>query len=944
MLFQPRFLCYDNGSKFDLKDWTAGRRFRADGQAFGEWDGSMKKRGMKRMLLCVLLLGLMAGLSFLRAAADPPVIPLGEGYVIYSPHAEACLGVPELIGSALTAAKTEVTDGRAVCENGALVFEIGEKDGYFWFKTEQGYLATSNAENVFLSPELSDTADNCGLWFFTESNWRLVFNSKTARYKDRAVNIEYYSSVFSGWTYSSSSASIFEFEILPLAEGEPVSRSVVNKPSVKIKALGECITGQPFSFTVQTDSLFGLNEAGLNVEAAGVSLTADAHGVYTLPGGYVAGESILLSAQGTDGEGVSFTGEKEIAVRDIPAVLEISPARNAATGSDLQPEIRVLFANGGESPLVYLRLNGEDVFGELEALGGGEYVYCYRPESPLEGTKVTVSLSIVRADGKTARESWSFTPGEQEYRLFFGQLHSHTTYSDGAGTLAQALDYIASIPEADNLQFVAFTDHSNYFDSTANANPAGALYDMSLAPEASRQRWAAYQKEIADFNATHEEILAIAGFEMTWSGGPGHMNTFGTPGIVSRNNAALNQKEGDAGLKAYYELLSRPEGEGSVSQFNHPSEKFGTFADFAYRNDAVDERVFLIEVGNGSGQIGGGGYYPSYEMYTLALDKGWHLAPSNNQDNHSGRWGNANTGRDVILAKDLTLESLFEAIRAYRVYATEDQNVELVYTVNGEPLGSVLPLQKLSGALEIELRLFDPDLGDGFRKAEVIANGGKAVYTWNDAAELSSGYLSCRLEPAYSYYTIRVTQNDTSVQISSVLYLGGPCETGEKLSMAVGFTAPAGSTAEVRSLSFTLEGAGAAGEDRTLYPLEAGQENVVLFSIVPETTGSRRVTVTALIEQDGKEYTVSASSEPLIIRTPEINREEEEASSSENALMPVAERPPVNWLLIVGLVLTAAGVVLAAVLILKNRGEKPKEKAGSTAGEDLSGPDPGIGE
>ena len=919
----------------------------------------MKKRGIKRVMLCVLMLGLMTGLSFLRAAADPPAIPRGEGYVIYSPHAGASLGVPELIGSALTAAKTELTGGRAVCENGALVFEIGEKDGYFWFKTEQGYLATSNAENVFLSPALSDTVDNCGLWFFTESNWRLVFNSKTARYKDRAVNIEYYSSVFSGWTYSSSSASIFEFEILPLAEGEPVTRGVVNKPSVKIKALDECILGRPFSFTVKTDSLFGLNEDGLRVEAAGVRLTADEHGVYTLPGEFVTGERILLSARGTDGEGVSFAEEKEIAVRDIPAVLEISPTRNAATGADRQPEIRVRFANGGESPLVYLRLNGEDVFGELEALGGGEYVYRYRPEGPLEGKKVTVSLSIVRADGKTARESWSFTPGEQEYRLYFGQLHSHTTYSDGAGTLAQALDYIAAIPEADNLQFVAFTDHSNYFDSTANANPAGALYDMSLAPEAGRQRWAAYQKEVADFNATHEGILAIAGFEMTWSGGPGHMNTFGTPGIVSRNNAALNQKEGDAGLKAYYELLSRPEGEGSVSQFNHPSEKFGTFADFAYCDPLIDDRVFLVEVGNGSGQIGGGGYYPSYEMYTLALDKGWHLAPSNNQDNHSGRWGNANTGRDVVLAKDLSLESLFEAIRAYRVYATEDQNLELFYTANGEPLGSVLPLQDLGGALTVELRLFDPDLGDGFRKAEVIVDGGKVAYSWNDPAELAGGFVSCRLEPEYSYYYIRVTQNDgdlavtapvwvdrsTSVQITSVLYLGGPCETGEKLNMAVGFTAPAGSTAAVRSLSYTLEGAGPAGEDGTLYPLEAGQENVVLFQIVPEAAGSRRVTVTALIEQDGKEYTVSASSEPLIIRTPEINRGEEETSSASEALpMPVAERPPVNWLLIVGLALTAAGVVLAAVLILKNRGEKPKEKAGGTAGGAPSGPDPGPGE
>ena len=906
----------------------------------------MKKSQIFRMILCLLLAGLIAGLCSVPGfAAQDRQIPTGGGYVIYSPHAGASFGVPELIGSALTAAKTEVrADGTAVCENGALVFEIGGENGYFWFRTEQGYLATNNAEEVFLSPALSDTTENCGFWYFTESGSHLVFNSKTARYKDRAINIEYYSSVFSGWTYHSESASIYEFEILPLAEEEPVARGVVDKPSVTLKALSECIPGQPFSFTVQTDSLFGLNGEGLRVEGAGVPLEADARGVYTLPAEFVQGETILLTARGTDSEGVSFSGEKEITVRDIPAVLDVSPARGSATGADLSPLISLHFANGGEEPMVYLRLNGEDVFGELEALGNGEYRYSYRPEGPLEDRKVTVSATIVRADGKTKRESWSFTPGEQEYRLLFGQLHSHTTYSDGAGTLAQALDYIALLPEADNIQFVAFTDHSNYFDSTTNANPAGALYDMSLASEASRQRWAAYQKEIADFNATHEGILAIGGFEMTWSGGPGHMNTFGTPGIVSRNNAALNQKDGDAGLKAYYKLLSQPEGEGSVSQFNHPSEKFGTFADFAYRDPLIDERVFLVEVGNGSGQIGSGGYYPSYEMYTLALDQGWHLAPSNNQDNHSGRWGNANTGRDVVLAKDLSLESLFEAIRAYRVYATEDQNLEISYTVNGAPLGSVLPVQTLGGALEIELQLYDPDLEDGFRKAELIADGGKTVYVWDDAAQLKGGFFSCRLEPAYSYYYVRVTQQDGdlavtapvwvdtsgAVQVASVLFLGPQAETGAKLNMAVSFTAPAGSSAKIKSLTYTLEGAGTVGEDKTVYKLEEGQENVILFSFIPEAAGYRDVTVTALVEQDGVEYTVAGSTQ-LIIRTPSGSEETASAEPAETGTEPAepaaAQASGPNWLLIVGLVLAAAGIGIAVFLLVKSRKEKAAEKA-----------------
>ena len=39
--------------------------------------------------------------------------------------------------------------------------------------------------------------------------------------------------------------------------------------------------------------------------------------------------------------------------------------------------------------------------------------------------------------------------------------------------------------------------------------------------------------------------------------------------------------------------------------------------------------MYMVEAGNGEGQIGAGGYYPSYEYYTMALDKaGTWLPPT----------------------------------------------------------------------------------------------------------------------------------------------------------------------------------------------------------------------------------------------------------------------------------------------------------------------------
>src|SRR5699024_7525639 len=118
--------------------------------------------------------------------------------------------------------------------------------------------------------------------------------------------------------------------------------------------------------------------------------------------------------------------------------------------------------------------------------------------------------------------------------------------------------------------------------------------------------------------------------------------------------------------------------------------------------------------------IGAGGYYPSYEQYIMALDKGWHVAPTNNQDNHKGKWGNANDARDVVLTDDFSEEGIYEAIRNYRVYATEDKNLEINYTLNGQMLGSII--SDVPENVTINVSAYDPDGSDSISKVEVVVN------------------------------------------------------------------------------------------------------------------------------------------------------------------------------------------------------------------------------
>ena len=321
---------------------------------------------------------------------------------------------------------------------------------------------------------------------------------------------------------------------------------------------------------------------------------------------------------------------------------------------------------------------------------------------------------------------------------------------------------------------------------------------------------------------------------MTWSGGPGHINTFNTPGIVSRNNSTLNNKTADAGMKAYYALLSQAEGATSISQFNHPGTTFGNFKDFNYWDPVIDSRMYMVEVGNGEGQIGAGGYYPSYEQYIMALDKGWHLAPTNNQDNHKGKWGNANDARDVILTDSFTEEGIYEAIRALRMYATEDKNLELTYTVNGLMMGS--SITEVPDKLNIEVTVNDPDASDSIAKVEVVANSGKVAYTWDNAAQLNSGKLSVTLDPSYSYYFIRVTQKDGDLAVTSPVWVGESLKLGisnmvcgtatpvtdEELTLTTTFFNSEDSDATIKSLTYSIGGT-VIGTDKTGYTLATEQ-------------------------------------------------------------------------------------------------------------------------
>ena len=391
------------------------------------------------------------------------------------------------------------------------------------------------------------------------------------------------------------------------------------------------------------------------------------------------------------------------------------------------------------------------------------------------------------------------------YQLYFGQLHAHTNISDGAGSVTEAFQHASQV---ENLDFLAVTDHSNSFD-----NESDSRVDLGADLTNVSDEWK--QGHEAAAAVTGKDFVGLYGFEMTWSDGFGHINTFNTPGFESRSNSEFGNKSGSTeGYQNYYDKLV--EVGSSLSQFNHPGTTFGDFQDFAFYDPQVDQRITLIEVGNGEGAIGSSGYFPSYEYYTRALDKGWHVAPTNNQDNHKGNWGDSNTARSVVLASDLTEEGIYDAIRNYRVYATEDNDLSILYALNGNAMGSILSKQE--NGVTLTAQITDPtDTAD--MKVEVIVNGGLVIGTQTVTG--GSGTVTFHFDSnEYSYYYLRITQADQNIAVTAPVWTGESvnagiaateCDTalvvkGEAVTLSSELYNNAGSDMTVQSVVFSVDG------------------------------------------------------------------------------------------------------------------------------------------
>lgn len=373
----------------------------------------------------------------------------------------------------------------------------------------------------------------------------------------------------------------------------------------------------------------------------------------------------------------------------------------------------------------------------------------YAPNNKFRrGNQIVKVILADASDNKNSQEfEWYFTVGTPIYTHYRGLLHAHTSASDGHGTYDDAY-YMAR--DKAKLDFFAITEHSNMLDHFKECN----LDDSKYSKE-----WTEIIKSRDKFYKNNE-FLALRGFEMTYNHlDPhpiGHINIFDSDGFVSIDD---NYKD----LKDFYKLLG--ENDYLIGQFNHPCEKFGIFNNFEYDAKA-DKVISLLEVGNGYNKDMSKNI-KAYDMYQLALDKGWHVAPTCNQDNHRVDFGICNEFRTVVLATDLTKDNLYDSLKKMRVYATEDKNLKIDYTINDLPMGTTI---SNPAKLRFSISVIDNNDSDKIQIIQVISNEGKIIKSKNFNSNLAKLEFTIKPEDQKFYY-VKVLQDKNKTSVTAPIWI-----------------------------------------------------------------------------------------------------------------------------------------------------------------------------
>ncbi len=286
----------------------------------------------------------------------------------------------------------------------------------------------------------------------------------------------------------------------------------------------------------------------------------------------------------------------------------------------------------------------------------------------------------------------------QNLNYYFGNLHSHTGFSDGnkdssSSGISRPDGSYSYAKLSQDFDFLGISEH-NHFSTAHNPGFKKPLYQQGIT--------------MADNANEDGKFLALFGMEYGVSSSfNGHVLIYGfnkligwetgVGGSTADNFDIFNAKSDYASL--FKKVKNQP---GAFCCLAHPDfDNYsldgtweGALANAPYNSD-FDSAIVGMPLRNGVATNASSNYtnYAQgdyFVYYKKMLFQGYHLGIGYDHDNHYSNFGRGNGGRLVIMAPSLTRANLYSAMKQMRFYASDDGNAKLKFELNGKPMGSIL--------------------------------------------------------------------------------------------------------------------------------------------------------------------------------------------------------------------------------------------------------------
>ena len=348
----------------------------------------------------------------------------------------------------------------------------------------------------------------------------------------------------------------------------------------------------------------------------------------------------------------------------------------------------------------------------------------------------------------------------QTLNYYFGNIHSHTSYSDGNKDSATSL---ITTP----LQAFNYANQSQHIDfygiSEHNHLAAGMLSPVR------------YRKGIADANTANADGSFVALYGMEWGviSGGGHVLVYGIDSLVGWDMGDYDIYVAQNDYASLWKLINKKP--GAFAYLAHPqatdyTNLFATTVDAAADSAIVGTTMRSGPAFSTNTTYSNPATATYLARYNDALKRGYHVGVGLDHDTHNSVFGRQSAGRLVALAPSLTRSAILDAFKNMRFYASDDWNVQVNFTIANQPMGSIFTR---SGSAAISITVTDPD-GEATSAIAIysgVPGSGTAptVLTSNtNSNTLTFTHNLANL--ATNYYYAQITQADGNVIWTSPIW------------------------------------------------------------------------------------------------------------------------------------------------------------------------------